>query len=202
MQTIERRRPLAERLARQLHESDIDHVELLYQLPEHDPWQHFWRVFEAMAASDADLVIRFEDDALCGRHVAHNCRTWPAIRRPRFGCGWLYSSPASILDYIYQTRFNNPNSKQFLDGSVAVLFWREDLKELIPKFKEWADRNPWGYAYDYCISGVMRENRRELWSHDPPIVEHDRNAQSAFGHPVMPECSTLGLYRSNYRRAV
>jgi len=200
VQAIERRRNVAERLSRMLSESDLDAHEVLYQAPGHGPWEHFWHVLETMAASDAELVIRFEEDALAGKHLKHNCVTWPVIRRPKFGCGWLYSSPASILDYIYQQRLDNPSHKQHLDGSVAVLFWRKDLEWMIPAFRDWAKRCPWGYAYDFCISGVMREKGYELWCHDPPIVEHDRTVASGFGHNMMPECSTMGLWRPNYRR--
>lgn len=200
VQATERRRTVAERLSAALSRSDLDGHQVLYQLPEHSPWDHFWRTLEAMAASDAELVIRFEEDALVGRHIKHNVTRWPAIRRPNFGCGWLYSAPASILDYIYQARLNNPNRKHFLEGSVAVVFWRKDLDWMIPAFRNWAARCPQGYAYDYCISGVMREKKRELWCHDPPIVEHDSRAGSAFGHRITQECSTMGLGRLNWRR--
>lgn len=200
VQAVERRRPTAERLSAQLSASDLDGHEVLYQLPEHKAWAHFWRVLEAMRDSDADLVIRFEEDALVGPHLKHNVTRWPVIRRKDFGCGWLYSSPASVLDYIYHRRLNNPNRKRFLDGSVAVLFWRKDLDWMIPAFREWAERYPKGYAYDFCISGVMHEQGRTLWSHDPPLVEHDSAAGSAFGHNLTPRCSTMGLARLNYRR--
>lgn len=200
VQAVEKRRPAAERLSAQLSASDLDFHEVLYQLPEHDAWQHFWRTLEAMRASDADLVVRLEDDALVGKHLKHNCAKWPVIEREDFGCGWLYSSPASVIDYIYHARLNNPNRKQFLDGSVAVLFRRQDLDWMIPAFQAWARRCPSGYAYDYCISGVVREQGKTLWCHDPPLVEHDSSAGSAFGHPLTPRCSTVGLWRPDYRR--
>jgi hypothetical protein len=202
VQAVEQRKPVAELLKETLYKSGLDHTEVLYQKKEHNPWDHFWRVFEAMAESDADLVIRFEDDARVGQHIKHNVVTWPVIRRPKFGCGWLYSCPSSVIDYIYHRRSNKPIRKRFIAGCVAVVFWRKDLAEIIPALKGWANRCPWGYAYDFCISGAMQDAGRELWFHNPPIVEHNSQVPSAFGHPRGPNQSTQGLYKAEYRRTV
>ena len=138
VQTLERRRSLAERLSKRLAATDLDSHELLFQRPGDDAWQHFFWVLEQMALSDAELVIRFEDDAIPGKHLKHNSINWPVLKRKEFGCGWLYSSPASVLDYIYHQRLNNPNKKFHLDGSVAVLFRRADLEWIIPACRDWA----------------------------------------------------------------
>jgi hypothetical protein len=38
----------------------------------------------------ADLIVRVEDDTIVNKHIAHNCCTWPAVREPDFGIGWLF----------------------------------------------------------------------------------------------------------------
>jgi hypothetical protein len=201
IQSVPARKALVRRLESQLERSDLDGFKTLVQHAEHDPWDHFFAVFKAMLSEDSDLVIRFEDDALVGPHIKHNCVTWPVIHRPEFGSGWLYSPPFSIRDYIYRKRLKNPNPKRRFAGSVAVLFWRKDLEWIMEAARKWVAKKGVGYAYDFCISEVIFNARRENWLHDPPIVEHDRHTASAFGHPRTPRCSTLGLSKLNYYRA-
>lgn len=201
IQSVERRAAIAERLERQLEKSDLDGFRTLIQRPDHDPWDHFFTVFEAMAAEDSDLVIRFEDDAIVGPHLKHNCIGWPVIHRPKFASGWLYSPPFGIRDYIYRKRLKNPNPKRRFAGSVANLFWRKDIEWILAAAHQWVVKKGQGYAYDFCISEVISEAGRENWLHDPPIVEHDRHTASMFGHPRTPRASTLGAAKLKYRRA-
>lgn len=201
IQSVPKRQKVADRLAQQLRDSDIDDFQVLMQEPDHDPWQHFWRVFEAMKNSSAELVIRLEDDALINPHLAHNSRTWPALRKGSFGCGWLYSPPTCPADYAHKARTRQPYRDKYLEGCVAVLFKREDLGWLVDAAKTWATRNPTGYCYDLAISWAVYQKRgKHLWLHDPPIVEHDSRTTSAFGHVIRGNNCTMGAFNRRFRR--
>lgn len=202
IQTIPKRIHLAERLERKLAASDVDSFETLIQHPEHNAWDHFFRVLEHMAASDADLVIRLEDDAIINPYLKFNCEHWPAIQRAGFGVGWLYSSPGSYHDYIYRRRCRPLCNKRRLDGTVGNLFRRSDLPWIIEHARAWAHKYPAGYAYDFCLSEIMYNTQRELWLHDPPIVEHDLSQRSSMGHVVTARCCTMGAFNPSYRRGI
>jgi len=200
IQATEQRWRLADKLSRALSASDLDHHELCMQPAGTNPWQSFFDVLEAMAASDADLVIRFEEDAIVNPFLKHNLVRWKAIGRPRFAQGWLYSPPTTVRDIIYRRRLDNPHRKPKLCGCVAVVFRRLDLIAVLPALRAWATDHPQGFAYDFCLSHVAFQERRELWLHDPPIVEHDRRQPSAFGHVIDQNCCTRDAYQPRFRR--
>ncbi len=200
IQSVPKRAKVVKSLERQLAASDLGGSTTLVQAPGTDPWKHFFDVLEAMCNCDADWVIRFEDDAIASPYLKHNCLTWPAARRPAFGAGWLYSAPGSVIDIIYHQREGLHRNTR-LEGSVAVLFKRETLRDkLMQHIRWWAEKNPVGYAFDFAISIGVKAAKHEVWKHDPPIVEHNSPVGSAFGHHLSSECCTRGAFNPRFRR--
>lgn len=188
-------------LEKAVAQSDLKVSTTLVQQPNVNPWQHFFDVLDAMCAADADYVIRLEDDAIINRHLRHNCLTWPAAHRPRFGAGWLYSAPRSSQDFTHHDRKPRFRGSR-LEGCVAVLFKRLTLVELLPRMRAWAKQNPAGYCYDFAISIPILDSGYEIWLHRPVIAEHNRHLKSAFGHVILPSHHTQGAFKPNWRRPV
>jgi len=202
IQAVPWRMKTAERLSDAISRSDLEHSVTMVQKEGEDPWTHFFNVLDAMCASDAEWVIRFEDDAVVapGSHIKHNCLSWPEAQRDKFGAGWLFSEPTSIIDIIYKERLETYHNNQYLTMCVAVLFRRSTLEKLLPHIRSWANDNPKGYAYDYAISVAVKRAGLGIWRHRPPIVEHDTETKSAFGHLIRSENSTQGAWRPHFKR--
>jgi len=201
IQATPKRLYAAERLAKWIEKYDLNKSTTLIQGPGVNAWDHFFNVMEAMCACDAEWVIRFEDDAIIGPNIRHNVLTWPEAKRNRFGVGWLYSAPASIIDVIYEARTEPRHQNKWLEGCVAVLFKRDVLRDnLLPYIRKWAEKNPAGYCYDYAISAGVKNAGYEIWRHNPPIVEHDSTIKSSFNHTILPEHCTMGAFRKNFKR--
>jgi len=200
VQAVESRRDMAEWVRNQALRGGCDSAEVLYQAPGTKPWDHFFNTFRAMEASDAELVIRFEDDCEISPHVGHNCRTWNVISRPRFGVGLLYSPPTCIHDYMYCERPTAPLRTRWFAGAVAQLWRRSDLTQHIAGMQELLPEFSQGHPFDILVSAHCHDHGWELYTHNPCIVEHVQNVESAIGNSRNGDRTTGGAYNPRFRR--
>ena len=164
--------------------------------------EHFLDVLGAMRDSDADLVLRLEDDALVNRHLRHNLTTWPAVHRPDFGAGWAMSPPLSVLDWIYRKRVHNPARKRLIPICVAVMFWRRDMDWVIDGCQRWFARHG-GDAMDFAMSAAAHDAGRKNYLHDPCLADHRiLGVASTLRHNHKSSDTAAGAYRETWKRAV
>jgi len=203
VQSHEARAPVLDGLRASLEASDVG---LDYRVMLHPSGltvaEHFLGVLGAMRDSDADLVLRLEDDALVNRHLRHNLTTWPAVHRPDFGAGWAMSPPLSIHDIIFQKRCDNPvRRKRLIPICVAVMFWRRDMDWIIAGSEKWF-RERGGNAMDFALSAAVHDAAKLNYLHDPCIAEHRMQVPSTLRHTIKSHDTSRGIYREQWRRTV
>lgn len=195
-----RTRALAHTLG-SLQASDLEYPPIVRSHPpELTVRQFLVALLREMAESDADLVLRFEDDVTVSAHLEENVRSWPELHDPRFGAGWLFAASGSrtIIDYAYQRPGRSRWARGWIHGSCAVLFWRAALPAIIEEIERTMAREPAGYrGQDKLIGEAVIATGKELCVHVPSLVEHEVIMGSSLGHPL------IGLYdaaRESFQR--
>lgn len=200
IQTHAGRGPSLEVLKRSLERSDVGTDYRVMMQHGNNVVEHFLGVLRAMRdETDADLVLRLEDDALVNRYLRHNLTTWPAIRDTKFGAGWAMSPPQSILDIIYRKRCDNPAKKRLIPICVAVMFWRKDMDWVIEGCERWF-RKQRGTAMDFAMSTAVADSGHKNYLHVPCLAEHRINVKSTLGHNHKSSETSGGLFNETWRR--
>jgi len=159
VQTCPQRSSGVEETLKSVRESDIRDGFEVHTHPRGVPkCQFFAELLEKMAACDAQYVIRLEDDVLVNRHLVHNFLTWPALRDPLFGAGWLYVSQAALSDTMHtaSSGLEHYRNSEVMYGSLCVAAPREVATAALKLVREWAAT--FGCALDTC--DCPRKNKR------------------------------------------
>lgn len=203
VQTHPGREPVLDGLRESLEASDVGTDYRVMIHPEGNTVvEHFLGVLTAMRDSQADLVLRLEDDSLTNRHLKHNLTTWPAIHQPDFGAGWAMSPPLSIHDIIFQKRCDNPvRRKRLIPVCVAVMFWRKDMDWVIAGCEKWF-REQGGNAMDFAMSDAVASAGKLNYLHDPCLAEHRMHVPSTLAHTIKSADTARGIYKEQWRRTV
>ncbi len=131
--------------------SDIgEDFNLLKHPPNVPKCEFFAQVLRTMAAAPARYVMRLEDDVLVNRHILHNFLSWPALRDPLFGAGWLYVSEASHRDHwrTGESSLGRYRNSDVMYGSLCVVMPREYIAAAVKLVDEW--EKAFGCALDTC----------------------------------------------------
>ena len=177
-----------------LEASDIGQA---YRWCEHpadlDKLGHWSATFGAMAASEAPQVLLLEDDCLVNAHILQNIRLWSWPDHHEFGAGWLYNPGAYCAGH--DVWYSGPPDWY---GTVAVLYWREDVALIHALALDWMRRQN-SLAWDCAVSHAVHYLNRKIRVHGPPLVEHQHEAPSLLGHThSWAYGSTRGTYQPNW----
>jgi hypothetical protein len=198
VQTVPGRELVLAGLEQSLRESDVGED---YTVVEHPPGvsvaEFFLDVLRTMASSDAELLLRLEDDALVNRHLRHNLTHWAPVGDEDFGAGWIYSPALTSCDVTHKRRLRVKPRQRIIGGGVGILFRRSDMPWMIEGCERWFGEKG-GDAMDYAVSDAVYRAERQLYLHDPPLVEH-RITKSSLGHPMWPSQCTQGAFKLNWR---
>lgn len=160
----------------------------------------FFSVMRRIRDSDADYGVRLEDDVVMGKHFIHNIKTWPALRSPSFGAGWLFASKGMREDMLRIRRDQETRElyrpTREIHCALAVLLpvglMREGLYERMEEVRG---------TQDFAMSAAVWEMRRKCFLHWPPLVENmmiesvrGHHNHTAYGH------SANGCFDPEYRR--
>lgn len=153
----------------------------------------FLDVLREMAESDADLVLRCEDDITASAHLEANIQSWPELHDPRLGAGWLFAAAGArtVIDHVYQRPGRCQWHRRWVHGSCAVLFWRRALPDLIQRIEHVIEREPrLDGGQDKLIGDAVVAQGKLICVHVPSLVEHELSLGSFMGHTL------VGLYDS------
>lgn len=155
----------------------------------------FMRVLQEMANSDADLVVRFEDDVLVNRHLTENVFSWDALSEADFGAGWLWQSLAAFdqcchereleeVGYpgiVYSSVTKRGNLKRtcrITTGSLGVVMRPAIVRDVLPVIVQHWDLADVKGQQDLALTSALFEMGRYVYLHEPPLVEHNVAHQS------------------------
>jgi len=198
VQTVPGRELVLAGLEQSLRESDAGDYTVVAHPPGLTVAEFFLALLRTMATSDAELLLRLEDDALVNRHLRHNLTHWAAVAQADFGAGWVYSPALTSCDVTHGRRLQTKLRRRIIGGGVGILFRRSDMPWMIAGCERWFEEKG-GDAMDYAVSDTVYRAGRQLYLHDPPLVEH-RMVISALGHVVWPYHCTQGAFRRDWRR--
>ena len=169
--------------------------------------EHYREIMGRARAASTKLVMFLEDDAIVGRHILHNVRTWPEVDDPRFGVGWLMN-PGGVefrdLMEVYEGKESHTEwlRRERLHISAGLLFRTADLPELLTHVYAWQDEHDSSVPHtDLAVSGGVWRMGRHICMHaTPSLVEHQIE-DSKLGHGHHPSLSTSrGTFRLKWRR--
>ena len=154
--------------------------------------------------SDAEFVLRLEDDIEVNRHILHNVRSWPALSDPRFGIGWVFDpggeySERSIIDRIYNQLGTDGWRWGIVPRSFGVVFRRSELPAIRKYMQGWFPGNRPDY-YDLAYGLAASTLGKHVCVHSPSLVEHDPTLPSTLGHSTDNHDSSGGTFRLEWRR--
>ncbi len=157
----------------------------------------FERAEKACQGADgARLVLRLEDDVIVNEHILHNLSTWPALREPDFGVGWLFLPTAvegAENDMVGrgpvtgEQRWLGPR----LCSSLGQVWRADDFSDFLRALRRNPDviRNvahrssPPNCAFDLTTSMTVWGMGRSIYLHRPPLVSFGKaSAVSIVGH--------------------
>jgi hypothetical protein len=197
VQTCPARRVGARETLESVRASDIgEDFSVLEHPSDQTKCQFFESVLRQMSAADAPYVMRLEDDVIVNRHILHNFLTWPALKNPLFGAGWLYVSEAAFR--ATRTHRMGYRNTEVMYGSLCVGMPREHVAAAVQLLEEW--QKLFGCALDTCNCGKRNDRprmsktygqdcalSRAVWKlgkrvffHDPVLAEN-RLIQSTHG---------------------
>lgn len=184
------------RCLQSLAESDLGLVTVCTNPPGMAPLDHWNATFEKMKLASAPMVILFEDDCLVNPRILENLRTWPWMHEPEFGAGWLYNPGAYKGGHDVWYDGNPPD----WFGTVAVLYWREDLDIIQTVANRWMKERD-NIAWDCAVAWAIHALGMQIRVHGPPLVEHMHEAPSLLGHTHSESfSSTRGAFVYNWLR--
>jgi hypothetical protein len=157
----------------------------------------FLRIMQAMYDSGEALCVRFEDD-LSGvnRHIRYNVESWPALRSPQFGVGWLMSPGGhrGTQDKWHQG---------LLHMSQGVVLRREDIlpmTEGVRKYWEVVDTSR-AFTPDLALTYAAQRMGKLTCVHNPSLVRHNEGGESLLGNTHHPQHdSDCGSFSLDWRR--
>jgi len=189
VQTIAGREKALAHTCAQLEASDVgtDYTVLTGE-PGKSAREHLLAVLDVMGSSDADLVLRLEDDIDVAAHMRHNLTHWRELHDPRFGLGWAFSPGGvrTIIDYWHQ----RPGTSKWVSApygySQAVLAWKRDLEALRAACTAWCAKTPGDAGQDLCLSAAAVAIGKLVCIHAPSQVEHRLDFGTTLKHPPNP----------------
>lgn len=187
VQTVPGRERALEHTLRGLRNSDLRSEPIVRAHPPGLSVRGFLlQLLREMADSDADLVLRCEDDITPSSHLERNIQSWPELHDRRFGAGWLFAAAGSrsIIDHIYQRPGSSRWHRNWVHVSCAVLFWRQSLPELIQGIEDAIKQDPptRDGGQDKLIGQAVAARGKQICVHVPSLVEHDLTLGSSMGH--------------------
>ncbi len=162
VQTCPQRREIVKATMASLERSDASGHIVVMEHPEGVEKCRFYRtILEAMAQSSSGHVIRCEDDIIVNRHLLHNYLTWPALRNPLFGCGWLYVSELAAQDRTAISRGELYRTSDLVFSSLCVGMPVEHARWCLDRFDRMTTR--YGCALETCqnVAGVRCSHRKK-----------------------------------------
>jgi len=179
-----------------LADSDLGPVTVCTNPPGMPPLDHWNQTFDAMKRAAAPMVILFEDDCLVNPHILANLRTWPWMHEPEFGAGWLYNPGGYKGGHDVWYDGTPPDWY----GTVAVLYWREDLEIIQTVANRWM-ATMGNIAWDCAVAWAIHALGMQIRVHGPPLVEHMHEAPSLLGHTHSESfSSTRGSFVADWQR--
>ena len=184
-----------------LAESDVgDYVRVL-QADGGTARETFVSTMLAMAASDAEWVVRLEDDlAGVNRFLLYNVQTWPAKLDKHFGAGWLFAPGGGNLSRSHDLPVSVRWVEDVIHGALGVLFRKTFVMEVLWECLEWFEANPGRGGDDLAIGNAVRRLGKRIAIHAPSLLEHN-TGPSASGHTTHPLHDTSnGWFDREWRR--
>jgi hypothetical protein len=151
--------------------------------------------------STEEHVLVLEDDAIVNEHLLWNVQTWPALRHPDFGAGWLWNPGGYAgFDCWY-------NGTPEWYGAVGVVYRTKDLRRLV----DWMCLNPLlkpserveYHPLDVELSAaVHRGLGKKIRVHYPALIEHLDDLPSIVGNTPNPRQRTsCGTFDPTWKRS-
>jgi hypothetical protein len=156
--------------------------------------EHLLAAYEAIAEEPGgDLVLVLEDDAVVGKHIAHNIRTWREPWQRSFAAGWVYNPGG----YAQRDCWFADGSQWY--GTVAVVYRRRTLKALVQELRS---RPTPQRCFDNELSAAILRALGSIRVAYPSLVEHYDNLPSVVGTHCLghPSRTSGGTFRADYRR--
>jgi hypothetical protein len=182
VQTCPARRGLIGPTLASLRTSDARTIFEVLEHPDGQERCRFYRsVLAAMADCGAGHVIRCEDDVIVNRHLVHNYLSWPALREPLFGCGWLYVSEAAYRDHVTTrttARGERYRATELMYGSLCVAMPVAHALRCLVMFDELVE------LYGCPLQSCTRTNRRCEHRNHRPRQRHSYGQDTLFSRTM------------------
>lgn len=165
-----------------------------------DVREHLIRCYERIAADPGgELVLVLEDDAVVGRHIAHNIQTWSEPWQPSFAAGWVYNPGG----YAQRDCWFADGNQWY--GTVAVVYRARTLRGLADELRLRSQQPPrLGQCFDNELSCAVLHALGSIRVAYPSLVEHYDDLPSAAGNDRAlghPSRTSGGTFDMEYRRS-
>lgn len=215
VQTCPERREVIGPTLESLKASDVGDNYVLMEHPAGMPRCVFYgTVLARMAKAATEYVFRLEDDVLVNRYLLHNTRTWPALKHPLFGAGWLYRSKMARMNrtQLHIEKHSGLAYRLVADthGSLCVVMPTWLAREAAEAWKVHVDAERCAlrgcaaeeracvlrsaekqkFGQDTFLSQMAHRNKKRVFYHDPAIAEN-RMIKSIRGTTYRPKGAAL-----------
>ena len=151
-------------------------------------WGNWRDILERAAASDAEQVLTFEDDAIVVPGARAFVEASGILAQPRVGFASLYTSRAH-----HQARegWHTVDTSQWgcFWGSVALVMPRDSVQEIVshPIAQDWRGISgkqvaPDVWGGDVCVTRIVLDRKRQIWAHSPSLCQHIGDTSTIPGH--------------------
>ena len=130
-----------------LRQSDAE-FKVLRQPEDQRHCRFFLDVLREMASVNTRWVIRLEDDVLVSKHLVHNFLSWPALREPDFGVGWLFTSEMVKLCTPADPRGFRLRGDPVMPNAFGVGLHYETARACVAEYERWIDE--YGCGLHHC----------------------------------------------------
>jgi hypothetical protein len=152
-----------------------------------------------------DYVLFIRDTVVVNRHIMHNVRTWPALKDPRFGAGWLFDpggefTERSHIDKIYQQPGSDGWHADHVPYAYAVVLRSADLPEICDYISTWLENEDKTIEnIDVAIGLAVQAMGKQICVHAPSLVDYDPTVPEPV--PIEdPRATSGGTFLADWKR--
>jgi hypothetical protein len=180
-------RPGWDQIRASIEASDIGtNYAVMFQPTDMSIREHFLAVLDRLAASQADLCLRLEDDVEVNQHILYNLVSWPELDDPRFGIGWAFDpggSAYSVFDRKWRKIPTKPRWTNLQCAySLGTLMYRKDIPAIRAQCAQWFAQHPSPCEQDLALSSAANQLGKWICIHAPSLLEHRIDLPSQLGH--------------------
>jgi hypothetical protein len=182
-----------------LQRSDVAEYTVAEQPPAASPQTYFVDLLAAATESNADVIVRLEDDIEVNRHLLHNIQTWAALQDPDFGVGFLSNASNYCPPFELSGSGCYRSLRQEVSAALGQVFLPRTLHRVLAAIACHPDHlhaiAHGTINFDHVVSKVCFDLGLNVYVHFPALVRETPFGllHSSWGnrgpgrHPVQPD---------------